>query len=548
MLLELVRAVFDKSHRGDDRAREAASSSPDKPPVLRRSTVRIMAAVGIGVVLYGSLMPFGIAPDRTLDWTLAWQPCNAGDIVANILVYVPLGLCLRLLCRRRGSSRVFEYLASLSLAAALSYLTEVAQTVIAQRVPSWSDAICNLTGASVGVMLAPHLQNALRNLHGWLHRKLREEPLAAAAAAATVCLCAYALLPFDIHPTPAHVGRSIAAFESRLALPPIWSVPVNTGMFGAPSQWADKLAAAGAYGLLAFLLTLAGREQGRSLVSAGSSALARVVALAAAVEGVQLFTISHVADPRDLAAAWLCALLGMGAGLAMEWHIPALHRRPGLVMRGLSACVAIGLCAWAAASIAGGRGGENPSLAPVELWPGLGSFHRPWNSLFADYVTGLLQYTIVAGLVALWCRSTRRGGRPGIIALVTLGVAAGSLIVRLLIGHPLDTTQLLLAGLAVWMVSRLDAAVFGRSETADDSPSARAARIDALGHTAPLSAGIAGSSAVRPPSGARLSRSPVPPPHTLAHARPNPDETAVQSGIASAAPLRPSPSGANRER
>ncbi len=525
MVLELIRALFDDSRRGDDRAHTRDGEHPPppstrgtghpehllqsgKPPILRRRTITIIVLVGMAAIAYGTVVPFEIDRSQSLDWGLSWHPPTSGDALANIVVYVPIGAFLRLLVRRRGSSRVPECLLSLLVAGGLSYLTEVIQTVLPARVPSWSDVMCDLTGATIGVALAPLLQGGLRNLHAFLYNKLRREPFAAAAAAALACVCAYALAPPDFHPAPGHVTRALERLRAspepwlwiagpgtgRLAEgtsglagfsrepggpPPGCSPDPGTGLLAegrgrlaggpelddhgsfTPVQVVDKIVAAGSYGLLAFVLFLAAREAGTSPRASAWRAFSRSVALAAAIETTQLFTISHVADLRDLASAGVCAGLGSVIGWRLVRRWPMLHQRPAVVLRRLVQVVALALLVWAVSPLA--LKDAPPSPVPISWLPMLDNFHRSWNGLLGDYTTGLLQYTLVAGLLVLWYRSNRRVPcKVPIIGLtLTSAILAGSVAAYRLNGF--DTSQLLLAVLAGAIALRLDRAVFGKN-------------------------------------------------------------------------------------
>jgi glycopeptide antibiotics resistance protein len=471
MIQALIRALLRRSYAGDDRAATAVNGPPvdgsptgpepallePKPPVLRRRTISLIAILGIAVILYGTLMPFQIDHSRSLSWNLKWYPPMTGDAVSNVLIYVPIGAFLRLVLRRRGSWRITEWAASLVIAGALSYLTEVAQTVIVLRVASWTDTLCNFGGAMVGIALGPALQRMLRNVHAWLYQELRVRPMSMAAATALLCVCTYALAPLDIKPTPRHVGQAI---EHLRALPAHWVwLPGEGGL--KPMAVMDKMAAAGSYGLLAFVLLLSAREAGRSLASASWYALSRSAALALAVEGVQLFTISHSADPRDLVSAWLCCLLGCLVGWRIVSRSPTIHQAPLTLLQGIVAVAAGMMLAWSVGSVVLSRS-PTAGQEPMTWWPAIGSFHRSWNSLLGGYTTGLLEYLLVAGLLVLWCRSTRRRPRRALVVGTTLAIAAAAIGIARYRGWNGDTAHLLLALLAGVIAIRFDRAIFGK--------------------------------------------------------------------------------------
>jgi len=460
MLPELVRGMLDDAGRGDDRRGPAAlpPGLTGKPPVLRRRTIRLLCALGLLAILYGTLVPFDIDPSRSLSLNLRVHRPASGDFVANILIYVPIGAFLRLMLRRRGSHRLWEWSAALTLSAGLAVGTEVLQTVVPSRVPSWTDAASNVFGAVLGILLAPALQRCLRNLHAWLYQTLRDRPLSAATAAAMICIWVHALAPFDIRPTPAHATRAARHFQAALAEG--WGGVSWTDEALSRTQRVDKLMSAASYGLLAFLLSLSAREAGRREAGCAWYALSRTVLLAAGIEAIQLFTVSHAAEPADLVGAVAAGILGTGAATVLLTARPFVHQYPGEVCCGVLAVAAAGLSLWAA--LAWTPSGPAGGASGASWLPVVGNFHRTWDSLLGEYTTGLLRYTLIAALVALWSRSRRR--RPG-RALVAGGTIAAALLLQanamLTRGAIFDSTQILLALLAAAAVLAVDRAIWG---------------------------------------------------------------------------------------
>ena len=181
---------------------------------------------------------------------------------------------------------------------------------------------------------------------------------------------------------------------------------------------------------------------------------------AAAIEAVQFFTVSHVADPADLTGAWICGGLGVALGAVLLAWRPDLHRQPLRVLRGLVVVTVIVLLAWGVLSV---LLREKMSLSATTSWlPMVSNFHRPWNSLLGDYATGFLQYGMIAGLVALWYRSGNR--RPGQLVIIAAAVSSALLasVVALYRQIPIDTGQFFLALLAGAVAVRLDLALFGQ--------------------------------------------------------------------------------------
>jgi len=94
-------------------------------------------------------------------------------------------------------------------------------------------------------------------------------------------------------------------------------------------------------------------------------------------------------------------------------------------------------------------------------WPAIGNFHRSWNSLLGDYTTGLLQYTLVAGLIVLWGRATRHRPSGATVITATWMIAVTSIVVGVFRGCNVDTAQLILGLIGGIVAVRFDRAIFG---------------------------------------------------------------------------------------
>jgi len=103
------------------------------------------------------------------------------------------------------------------------------------------------------------------------------------------------------------------------------------------------MTAAACYGLVAFLLAIGQCESGRRRGAAVWFAMSRSVALVAAVELLQLFTIAHVADPRDLVMGWFFSALGAGVAWSVLSRSVEGLPRPVAVLRGLVMVLALAL-------------------------------------------------------------------------------------------------------------------------------------------------------------------------------------------------------------
>jgi VanZ family protein len=117
----------------------------------------VVAIIIVVIIVYGSLYPFtfqqpsnGIGPVRTLLESWAAQ-LERGDVLANILLYVPLGFFGSLAIRRRVSL-ISRACVMVLLGASLSTFMELSQYYDAGRVTSAIDVYSNVIGTLTGTV------------------------------------------------------------------------------------------------------------------------------------------------------------------------------------------------------------------------------------------------------------------------------------------------------------------------------------------------------------------------------------------------------------
>jgi len=138
----------------DGHASTAAESS--QPP----TTTSALTVLGVSALLiaYLCLYPFvltGPLAAASLGG-ISFADFNPGDIVANVVLFLPWGAAIGWAARGRFSALLAVVLA-VAGAAVLSIGFEAVQQVIAGRVSSGMDVIANLTGAIAGVPLARYI-------------------------------------------------------------------------------------------------------------------------------------------------------------------------------------------------------------------------------------------------------------------------------------------------------------------------------------------------------------------------------------------------------
>ncbi|HZF24759.1 MAG TPA: VanZ family protein [Steroidobacteraceae bacterium] len=137
--------------------REAAprgrTATPSFQPVARWLT-----AATVVLILYGSLFPFRfeVLTDTgffDLLMGLRFQRTSRGDLVANLLLYAPLGLCLLLSWPARWG-RLMRLFWTVLFGTLLSLGVEMLQVHAPSRVSSLTDVVINTTGTLAGGLIA----------------------------------------------------------------------------------------------------------------------------------------------------------------------------------------------------------------------------------------------------------------------------------------------------------------------------------------------------------------------------------------------------------
>jgi VanZ family protein len=121
-------------------------------------TARWLLGAVVVLILYGSLFPFEFdtrthVPLLELATALSFERSSRGDIVANLLLYVPLGLCMAIALSRRWPA-VVNFALAAATGALLSLAVELLQTMEAARVASLTDVLLNTAGAGIGAVVA----------------------------------------------------------------------------------------------------------------------------------------------------------------------------------------------------------------------------------------------------------------------------------------------------------------------------------------------------------------------------------------------------------
>ena len=122
----------------------------------------------VALIVYGSLYPFkfsGQVPtgSQTYDWFVdIYRHTTRSDIIANILLFVPYGVVVRMTVNQH-KNRVTTALWLLLAGVILAYGLQYAQFFLPARVPSAGDAVFNIVGMISGVIFAHWLMQYSHN-------------------------------------------------------------------------------------------------------------------------------------------------------------------------------------------------------------------------------------------------------------------------------------------------------------------------------------------------------------------------------------------------
>lgn len=150
-------------------------------PEQNRHALPLLAAC-VALIVYGSLFPFsdwqtGADTWAFLDPDLTHRALSLPDLVVNALIYLPVGVCIRLTMKRRSTAAAA--LVAAVFGGLLSLSVEAAQSHLPQRVAALSDLLLNTGGALAGALLAGLLAPESRvagRFSAWRHRHLQPGP------------------------------------------------------------------------------------------------------------------------------------------------------------------------------------------------------------------------------------------------------------------------------------------------------------------------------------------------------------------------------------
>lgn len=400
------------------------SSTSDKPAILGRVCQRLACIGALALVVYGTLGPLGyrggggwLASAGQWRWALLSLPCDFNDVLTNLLVYIPVGLAMRLLLRRRGRAGMRDLAVAMGFAVALSYATELLQQFMPARSSNLNDVGVNAIGALIGCIIAPYSQRIARAVHSLAFANIRGRRWTVAAGAAVLAACVVMTAPWNL---------TSPTFELSASRPLAHTDFARLGMFA----------------VLGLLIVAAVGEHVRSADRSLFIAIACTVALAALIEFAQAFIGARLASMQHLLIACVGGLAGIAVG-ALRHRV-----RIGPIAGGLALLATISYLL--VMEMTGTQHALTPGLSAVE-WrlPFQTLFMLPIERVMVDVLESLVLYGFLTGL------SLRLAARAkAVSALVLLGGLVGTIqCFRLTFaGGVFDTTPFVIA-LCAWAVT-----------------------------------------------------------------------------------------------
>jgi len=450
--------------------------------------IDVAALLYAAFLIYASLLPMAsirtaaTGVPRTL-FGLPITDAHLPDALSNLVVYLPLGLLLRCVLVNRRLGPWSALAITLLTAAFISYVVELTQTLLASRVASLADFVCNVSGAAIGCLVFAAVHPLVRRTSATLNLEIARDPTAVRTGMWALLVCLVALIPFDLVMDVSFLARSIrqaewVPFARHADLIVHAQGAAGAGPADAAARadidaallelWQHRLDYLADVALFAILAVLAARmfrcaRFRRSESVLGAAILS--VAVAAVSTAASLFVMSVGLDATRLVTRGTGALIGAASYLA--WSTRDRRAISDDSARGyttcLTACAVVMVLYIAARQLAPFDFTTDPARvdpAEIELLP----FHAYALAKFPQAAADLLhksfRFAAVGVLLALrWLaldgrmtwkgRLAAAGGLAGITAALELAQcwlpARGPAVTDVLIAAATTTAGVLIA-------------------------------------------------------------------------------------------------------
>ncbi len=369
------------------------------------------------VIIVGSLAPFRFDAPLSAGMsdyfgfnTFRWTPGPVSDVVANVLIYVPMGAFAALLGRCAGLGRVRSVTVGTLLGLLMSLALEWTQTMSTARVASWLDLCLNGTGTLIGASAVGFGVVGM----AWLRMAaaIRVRTWSMLSVLATLGVASLALSPFDF-------VTSTAALEASMRQSRLWfcfGLADGSEMARSLLMWVGY---AGQFAIVGFVKARACRERGDSTRDMCRSVIAHVVLVAGVIEMSQLFVASHAMDVMDCLAGALGGFVGLGLGMIRLSNARWIRATLGVLVVGHITWL-VGMSAWPYDLTWAGFADGRWSVIPFG-----GLAMRPFGAAMADLIAAGAAFGMFGMLIWLTGHGLSRWMRFGCVVGMLVGVAFG---------------------------------------------------------------------------------------------------------------------------
>jgi glycopeptide antibiotics resistance protein len=422
---------------------------------LVRHYVELLTLLTILFVLQTGLVPFDFTRGDIEKGSAAFFTATAShltfpDTVANIFLYVPVGVFLHWTIWRVVRRRAPAFPIAVALAAAMSVSVEWVQAYSPARVSSMIDLIANVLGAAIGAAVSGMVRASFPKLVGATILEVHAQPRTAMLRAYCLMLVVFAAIPFSFSFDSIRLKKAVKSanfvpFRASTIEESLADDVQAEGDYIAYAhlkwrrmkRWSRWAAECASFAVLALLLhAVLRRDYGFS--GRATMALSCWIGggLAVGLSIMQLLIVSRACDVTDV----LFRLLGLGSGMIVRAVRPRVFGEliPSEKDQRLRRLMQVGCAATLAyivytgvipLTLDAGTAGPTTSLASERLLPFYAYFHARFDVMMDDVMEKFAAYVIFSALLAsLWSNGRVLRAKPRLLGIIAIGVAVSALI------------------------------------------------------------------------------------------------------------------------
>ncbi len=408
-----------------------------RPPIpfLLRYSVELLTLATIAFILQTGFVPFdfslgGQSSSVHRFFYVATTEANLPDIIANIFLYVPLGMFVHWTIKRRPRLRIVAFPLSLVAAALLSGGIEWSQAFSPSRTSSLADLVCNISGAGIGAILSGAAQLLIPRMAGATLFELQINPHATVLKLYCFLIVVFAALPFSFSLDTSQLKTSA---KSAVLIPfsgitetgnkmgdtiePMSKYDLSVARWEILRRWSRWTVEAASFALLIWLMIpLLRDDYGFTRRAALGLAWWLSGLFAVSLSVLQFPIVSRGLDTTDI----LFRLAGVGLGLATHsWYTrrPANSNKVSRILRQrrLAGIACAGTVAYIVYTgvlplvFEFSQGRVEKALASPAILPFRAYFVTRIDLMFTDIIEKCAAYAVFAALLATsWSRIAER--------------------------------------------------------------------------------------------------------------------------------------------